>query len=95
MYSFIGSEFITTFITDTNKNIVSANGITSDNYESFSIPGYNHYSKEIIMNVYGPQVTQARKGDIFWVWYGEDLFNGYEPNNSGVHCINVYARFTS
>ena len=95
MYGYVGSEFITTFITDTSKNIVSANGITSGNYLSFSIPGYDHQSKEIIMDVYGTQVTQARKGDIFWVWYGEDLFNAYETNNSGVLCINVYARFNS
>ena len=96
MNGHIGPEFITTFITDTSKNIVSAYGITSNNYKSFSIPGYDHQSNEIIMNVHGPKVTQARTGDIFWVWYGEDLFNGpgYEPNNHGVLCINVYAGFT-
>lgn len=86
---------ISTAITDTNRNVVSPspNDITSNDFDSFSIPGYDHMSPEIVMKAYGTQVRSASKGNVFWIWFAEDLFDTSESNNVGEICVNVYAKF--
>ena len=29
-------------------------------------------------------------GEMLKLWYGEDLFNGYEVNNGGTSCTDIY-----
>ena len=95
MHSWAPEKAISTLITDTNKNIVAPKtDYTPADYQTFTIPGYSHKSPELVMEVPGTLGYEVTEGDVFWIWYGEDFFDGTEPNNSGEHCINVYVKFS-
>ena len=58
----------------------------------YRLPGYKGRTN---MLVFGGSCSPmfARKGQELRVWYGEDLGNGSEGDNSGNHCVDVYAMF--
>lgn len=59
----------------------------------YDIPGYDYNSDEIILPDISP-VMSVEVGEEFRVWYGQDLINGHEENNSGKTCADVYLYYT-
>ena len=56
----------------------------------YSLPGYDVSSNEIIFKGLNLKVT---RGMISKIWFSQDLLNISENNNSGNHCVDVYAMF--
>ena len=56
----------------------------------YDLPGFDYLSNEIIIKDYNQSVQE---GQILKIWYGQDLVNVSEENNSGIHCVDVYAMF--
>lgn len=58
-------------------------------YYSYSIDGIDVNSTELVFNRLTSPVL-ARTGQEFQIWYGHDLVNCSEKNNSGQTCVDVY-----
>ncbi|XP_046857262.1 uncharacterized protein LOC124450666 [Xenia sp. Carnegie-2017] len=76
-------------ITDTrNKRIFPAPSlITPTTGNWYELPGYTENSPSITFAVPGYQWLYH--GQIFRIWYGEDLANKWEDDNHGQTCMNV------
>ena len=51
--------------------------------------GYHAQSNEIILD--DPNRNML-SGDVVKVWYGEDWKDISEIDNSGIHCVDIYAQ---
>ena len=84
-----------TAITDEQENIIfpSNSGILKlrPYKRDFFPPGKNDLSPELIL----PSVTPVRvsRGQVFKVWYTEDLMQHTVSDNGGTHCVKVYASY--
>lgn len=56
------------------------------------VPGYNSRSPEIVMSIYDTPVAVTKDQELR-LWYTEDLTNGYEINNGGRVCADVFGYF--
>ena len=59
-------------------------------YFSYKIEGVDVNSRELVFN-FLPTPLPVSVGQEFHVWYGGDLINCGEHNNSGETCVDVYA----
>ena len=59
-------------------------------YYSYKIEGVGVNETELRFNNL-PSPISVSVGDEFQIWYGQDLKNCSEDNNSGQTCANVYA----
>ena len=88
-------EKLLTIITFQNKSaLLLANyKKTQDNgcrYYSYMIEGIGVNEPELRFNIL-PSPISVSVGQEFQLWYGEDLKDCYESNNSGQTCADVYA----
>ena len=67
--------------------IIPASDTQFQNY-FYEHPGYNVSSNEIIFKRLNHPVTQ---GMVLKIWYAQDFLDSSEENNSGKHCVDVYA----
>ena len=54
----------------------------------FNVPGYNSFSKEIVLSSF--QFFSVQAGQQFRLWYGEDLKDDTQEDNDGMVCADVY-----
>ena len=63
-------------------------------YHSYRINGIGVNSPELVFGVLSPPLSVSI-GHIFHIWFGEDLNDCGENNNSGEVCADVYAWCTT
>ena len=58
----------------------------------YDLPGYDHMDEHI---VFKPEWLSMKvfQGEMFHIWFGQDLFNYREDNNRGENCIMVEASY--
>ena len=88
---------IETHITDvSDKRITPPIGYPVDNSWGrlgYDVPGYNYSSDQLVLPNISPDLS-VQSGDEFRIWYGADLQNQYEGDNSGQTCADVYAFYS-
>ena len=90
-----GDMRLATFITFPNKTtllLAVLREITSSgcvNY-SYKIDGVDSNATELVFNNL-PSPMYVTTGQEFQIWFGEDLRNCYDDDNSGETCADVYA----
>ena len=84
--SYIGQ--ICTHITDAS-NVVLVNNLDSSKHGCYQLPGFDHNSPEIELNLSSP--IGVRAGQEFRIWYAEDLKNKNDDDNAFTKsCVDVY-----
>ena len=63
-------------------------------YHSYHIDGIGINSPELVFNVLSPPLSVSI-GQSFHIWFGEDLHDCYDNDNSGETCTDVYAWYTT
>eukprot|EP00794_Sanderia_malayensis_P019928 gene19928-21880_t len=80
------------FVTDTNNKVIVPPApiqyVTAKGW--YRLNGNNYGASTIVLSI-GLHPYIFRKGGVYRVWYGEDLFNSTESDNVGRMCVNVYA----
>lgn len=76
---------ISTLIRNGSSNALFVPEKVADFYGNFILPGFDENDDVLIFK----RNAYLKAGEAFQIWYGEDFFNGYEPNNSGRQCIDV------
>ena len=61
---------------------------------SYEIKGTGVNATELVFNELPSPIT-AFVGQEFQIWFGQDLTNCTEDNNSGQTCVDVYALYAS
>ena len=61
---------------------------------SYGIKGTGVNATELVFNEL-PSPISAFDGQEFQIWFGQDLANCTEDNNSGQTCVDVYALYAS
>ena len=59
-------------------------------YYSYKLDGIGVNSSELIFNQLSPPMSVA-VGQEFQIWFGEDMLDCKEGNNSGQTCVDIYA----
>ena len=100
-YGFFGCTFPTVvdhvgvFLTDAANNIiVPAAPIQHLNGQSYGkswyrVHGFKNGATEVILST-GNSAFEIKSGQMLRFWYGEDLFNQADGDNSGRACTDVY-----
>ena len=79
---------ICTHITDAS-NVVLVNNLDSSKHGCYQLPGFDHNSSEIELNLSSP--IGVRAGQEFRIWYAEDLKNLNDDDNAFTKsCVDVY-----
>ena len=79
---------ICTHITDAS-NVCLVNNLNSSAHGCYQLPGFDHNSPEIELNLSSP--IGVRAGQEFRIWYGEDLKNLNDDDNAfNKSCVDVY-----
>ncbi|KXJ05886.1 hypothetical protein AC249_AIPGENE294, partial [Exaiptasia diaphana] len=89
------SELFEVHITnEKNERIAPPVGYFMNDTESlrYSIPGESYNATNFTFPEFSPRLT-VYKDQVFRVWYGEDLVNYDEENNTGKTCANVYMEY--
>lgn len=86
--SFKGDQlYMSTIVTDSSNNpLLPGADLT------YSIPGYNIHSTEIIY----PRLSNPLRvvsGQEYRIWFGVDLKNSSEFNNEGTVCVDVFGLY--
>ena len=87
---------LTTVITTTAKDALSLADYSKDEagcnlkYYSYQIDGITENSPELVFNNLSPPLSVS-VGQEFQIWFGEDLSDCTEHDNSGRTCADVYA----
>ena len=81
-------EALRVFITDASNTII----LPRTERGSYTIPGYNPSSSEIIITVI-PNPLYLSSGQELRLWFGRDLFDHNEDKNNGTVCTNVFVRY--
>ena len=95
-----GDKRLLTVITYPNKTALPIAEYTRHDrfcgfrYHYYHIDGFDVNSKELLFNNLSPQLSVSI-GQIFHIWYGEDLNNCSEHDNSGQTCVDVYAWYAT
>ena len=86
-----------TYITDsTQQNIVfptSSRVNGAHPYSKYTLPGYNHLSKSLILTPGSGKTYPVQKDQKFQIWYSEALFNYKVEDNFGIHCVHVFVDY--
>ena len=56
---------------------------------TYTLKGYNHLSKELIIPAQKP--VMINQNEILKIWFVEDLVKHKFGDNSGKHCVHVFA----
>ncbi|XP_078374669.1 uncharacterized protein LOC144658185 isoform X1 [Oculina patagonica] len=100
VHPFFGDKQLLTVITYPNKTALPIAEYTRDNrncgafYYSYNIDGMDPNSPELVFNNLSPPLSVSI-GQMFHIWYGEDLLDCTEFDNSGETCADVYAWYTT
>ncbi|XP_020609728.1 uncharacterized protein LOC110048282 [Orbicella faveolata] len=84
------SSELYTFITTANNDILLPE--SREFPSKYTLQGYHPDSSEIVFtNISTP--LRLSSGQQLRVWYGEDLMDETEHDNSGSTCVDVYAKY--
>ena len=64
------------------------------NHFTYKLDGFNDTSSEIIFNTTSAPL-QVSLNQQFWIWFGQDMADCTEDNNSGESCVDVYGWYIS
>ena len=78
-------------ITDSNNEVVFPANI--DNPRGFKVPGFDARSSQILVYTNHAYPNFFMKDQELRIWYTEDLNDYTTSDNSGTHCVKVYAKF--
>ena len=56
----------------------------------YSLPGYHHKSTELVFRTLVNPLSVSNNQEM-QIWYGPDMVDRYEEDNSGKTCVDVYA----
>ena len=56
----------------------------------YSLPGYHHNSTELVFRTLVNPLSVSNNQEM-QIWYGQDMVDRYEDDNSGKTCVDVYA----
>uniref|UniRef100_A0A7M5WUZ4 Uncharacterized protein n=1 Tax=Clytia hemisphaerica TaxID=252671 RepID=A0A7M5WUZ4_9CNID len=89
------ASYIMTIITNKlNKPNAPISLLSTNKYPSNLIPNYGGpTAPEIVIPMAGGQ-KQVLKNELMKIWYIEDLMDIATRDNSGNHCIHVYALYS-
>ena len=99
-YNLFGDNRLTTVITYPNKTALPIAEYTRDDhscgarYHNYHIDGFDVNSKKLVFNNLSPPLSVSI-GQIFLIWFGEDLHDCTEDDNSGETCADVYAWYAT
>ena len=84
-------NFFETVITDATNNIIfpPSSIITESTQVGYDLDGYTLDSPEIQLSF----KTTVSAGQEYRIWYGQDLNDVSENNNSGTACVDVFLAF--
>ncbi len=78
---------INVHLTDQNNGrLVPAASVPKDDYDFYTMPGYTSKSPVLVFS----QDFSFYRNQKLRLWYGEDLINNGEGDNSGKSCADVY-----
>jgi len=81
------------FITGTtSKNILFPHTKTGAGNGFYDFYGFNSNSPDVVLSKIASPLY-VKNGMQMRIWYGEDLLNSSESDNSGKSCVNVYGKF--
>ena len=88
------TDFILTVITDSHQNIVFPDPkiVTNNSYYRYTMRGYGSKTSKYLTFVDLKNPMYVEKGTKLRIWYGADLNDHTESDNSGKHCVDVYAK---
>ena len=76
--------------TSTNDVLLPPSQFITDGSQWSKIPGYNSLSPELVLSVFSSPLA-VTPGQVLRLWYGEDLVDSSEGDNSGTCCCDVFA----
>ena len=97
---FYGNKTLNTVITYPNNTALPIAEYAKDdddcgyNYHSYRIDGIHVNSTELVFNILSPPLSVSF-GQVFHIWFGEDLNDCGDDNNIGETCADVYAWYTT
>ncbi len=85
-----GNNALLTIITNTKGDaVLPSAGDLKANY-FYHLNGITHTSPELVFSDQPNKVLVSRSQEL-QIWYGQDLIDHSEENNSGTTCVDVYA----
>ena len=94
----MGDKQLLTLITFTNRTLLSLAEYnvydSGAKHYSYQIEGIGVDSPELVFNNLSPPLSVSVDEE-FQIWYGHDLTDTSEINNSGETCVDVYALYAS
>ena len=103
-HSQYGDKTLTTFLSHPNQrrillprpNITQMGGPWQwcKNGFTYKLDGFHDTSSEIIFNTTSAPL-QVSLNQQFWIWFGQDMADCTEKNNSGESCVDVYGWYIS
>ena len=89
------STYIMTVITNKlNRPIAPANSIPLNTLPSNLIPNYGGPTAPELIIPMANGLKKVLKGEEMKTWYTEDLMDVATSDNSGTHCVHVYALYS-
>lgn len=85
------TQFIELHITNTKNERVAPSPdfkVDDEKHLRYKIPGQDYNDSKLTFPKFSPKLI-VHKNQTFRVWYGEDLANYEESDNSGTTCANV------
>ena len=103
--SVYGDKTLLTFISHPNQRsillprpnitqIARPEGSKCTNVFTYKLDGFNDESPELIFNT-SSDPLQVTLDQQFWIWYGQDMADCSEDNNSGESCVDVFGWYIS
>ena len=90
-------EHLMTIITDADKKPVlpptenlTNLGMAGEKAHFYSLPGYHHNSTELVFRTLVNPLSVSNNQEM-QIWYGQDMVDSREEDNSGKTCVDVYA----
>ena len=65
-------------------------GVPGEKAHFYSLPGYHHNSTELVFRTLVNPLSVSNNQEM-QIWYGPDMVDRYEEDNSGKTCVDVYA----
>ena len=82
-----------TIVTDDNNGVVFPANIKITNGIKIRMSGVNAKTSKILVFMNLAYPSYFKNGQELRIWYTEDLLNDNAKDNSGIHCVKVYAKF--
>ena len=89
-----GVYHICTIITDRYKQVVFPSHTKVSGSGCFVVKGYDAKNSDFLTYINLGEPILLEENTELKVWFGEDLMDTSEHDNSGKHCVDVYAKIS-